>query len=41
MIQRYWRQPPAKNQHGGGHLRGAAVDDKKDDKKETEKRSDD
>ena len=41
MKQRYRREPPAKGQHGGTHLGGAAVDDKKDDEQETEKRGDD
>jgi hypothetical protein len=41
MIERYRDQPPAEDQHGGSHLGGAAVDDKKDDKQETEKRGDD
>jgi hypothetical protein len=41
MKQRNRQEPPAKDQHGGGHLGGAAVDDKKNDKQEAEKRGDD
>ena len=41
MIQGYRYEPPAEDQHGGPHFGGPAVDDKKDDEQETEKRSDD
>ena len=41
MKQRYRRQPPAEDQHGASHLRGAAVDDKEHDQQEAEKPSDD
>jgi hypothetical protein len=40
VKQRYRRQPPAKDEHGGAHLGGAAVDDKKYDEQETEERGD-
>ena len=41
MKQSDWREPPAKDQHGGSHLGGAALDDKKDNEQEAEKRGDD
>ena len=41
MKQRYRRQPPAEDQHGASHLRGAAVDDKEHDQQEAEKPRDD
>jgi hypothetical protein len=41
VKQRYRRQPPAQDLHGGTHLGGAAVDDQKNDDQETEERGDD
>ena len=40
MIESDGREPPAKHQHGGGHLGGAAVDDQKDNEQEAKKRGD-
>ena len=40
MIEGDGSEPPAERQHGGAHLGGAAVDDKKYDEQETEERSD-
>ena len=41
MIEGDRREPPAERQHGRGHLRGAAVDDQKDNEQEAKKRGDD